>query len=788
MYKVGLIGTGFIAAQKHLPALQRLRGLAEVVAVCDVNLAQAKGVATRFGVPKVFPDLQSMLASQPVDVVDICTPPRTHAKLAVEALRAGLHVLIEKPMAVSPEECDTIAAAAEQSGRKVCVAHSDLFYPAFTRVRKLVKQGAVGDFRGMRIFLSTPVNYMTSKPDHWAHGLPGGVIGESGPHVVYLTLAFINPIRDVHVHAQKLLLEYPWSRFEDYRLELAGEKGTSSVTLVYSTNQWAARVEVWGTRGLLSADLESQTLVRYKRSNLKYATVGFSALREAMHVSAGLFHTSKQILLGQFHSTHELLIRNFLESIRSGTPPPVTAQEGREAVRVMALIADQLQAQESTASLKSAEVVSAIRPQAQDSGLQHAPTTGGRVSEALASGRELRILKVCQSYYPYLSHGGFAVKVRGIAHSLSQRGHQVTVLTADLGPSDIEAAPVDREASAWGWRGSDDGVKALYLKTWLHYRRMTVNPSVLDFCRRRLKDFDVVHIYGLYDLLGPGVAHYCRRYQIPYVVEPMGMFRPIIRNILLKKAYHYFMGHKLVAAACKLIATSEMERQELVQGGAPADKIVIRRNGTNPPDWLPERGTFRREHGIAADTKLALFLGRLVSKKSPDMLLRAFAGCLRDQALQSAVLVLAGPDEGNGYRASLESLARQLGLGRQVLLPGPLYGDRKWAAYRDADVLVLPSQSENFGNVAAEAVACGTPVIVTNRCGVASLLDQRAALVVPYDESAVQAALTRMLQDDGLRETLRKGCMEVGPELSWEEPTTIMENLYGSIVRAGGVV
>jgi len=114
--------------------------------------------------------------------------------------------------------------------------------------RKLVREGAIGKFRGLQISLSTPTDYITSRPDHWANKLPGGVFGESGPHVIYMTLAFINPVQKVSVEAKKLM-EYPWSPFEDYRIELIGETAISSIKMMYATKQWMARVEIMGEEG-----------------------------------------------------------------------------------------------------------------------------------------------------------------------------------------------------------------------------------------------------------------------------------------------------------------------------------------------------------------------------------------------------------------------------------------------------------------------------------------------------------------------------------------------------------
>src|ERR1700688_4524405 len=145
------------------------------------------------------------------------------------------------------------------------------------------------------------------------------------------------------------------------------------------------------------------------------------------------------------------------------------------------------------------------------------------------------------------------------------------------------------------------------------------------------------------------------------------------------------------------------------------------------------------------------------------------------------MLVFAGPDD-NSMQQRLAASASRLGIAARVKFSGPLYGDDKWAAYRDADVFVLPSQNENFGNTAAEAVACGTPVLVTDQCGIAPLVDQRAGLVVPHDCVALQAGLARILDDPAVAARLRAGCKGVADSLSWEEPLAQMETLYRELI------
>ena len=340
--KAVIIGSGLIAKLKHIPAFHKHRDKVHLAALCDVNLEAARQAASAAGIPNAYADVGEMLAKEKPDIVDICTPPKTHAKLAIQVMQAGGNVLIEKPMAQSVEECDAIIAAARDNKVKVCVAHSDLFYYPFIEARKLVREGAIGTFRGMRIFLSTPTHYITSKPDHWANKLPGGVFGESGPHIIYMTLAFINPIREVSVNALKLMGEYPWSPFKDYRIDLIGEKAASSVTMAYTSKQWLARLEILGEDAALLVDLEAMSLVKYRRERLKPLPIGLSLVSEAGQLLKSITMSGLRYATGSLRSTHDFIIGGFAESILNGTESPVPAEQGRESVRVQNMIVEKL--------------------------------------------------------------------------------------------------------------------------------------------------------------------------------------------------------------------------------------------------------------------------------------------------------------------------------------------------------------------------------------------------------------------------------------------------------------
>jgi glycosyltransferase involved in cell wall biosynthesis len=164
------------------------------------------------------------------------------------------------------------------------------------------------------------------------------------------------------------------------------------------------------------------------------------------------------------------------------------------------------------------------------------------------------------------------------------------------------------------------------------------------------------------------------------------------------------------------------------------------------------------------------------------LLLKAFAAVRREAGRErtSLQLVFVGPDE-SGMKAKLDHLTKQLDLAEQVHFCGPLGGEAKWSAYQDADIFVLPSQNENFGNTAAEAAAAGTPVVVTEECGIAPLLKDAAGLVVRHEEGEMARALSLLLKDEELYGKLKAGCAGVAAKLGWEEPVQEMEVLYSGL-------
>lgn len=342
MLKAVIAGCGFISKKKHIPAFLKLKNKVNLVAVCDLSIDAASEAARQFGVRNHYSDFLEMLRIEQPDIVDICTPPQTHAKLTVEALNCGANVILEKPMAPNISDCDLMIDAALKNKKALGVIHNQIFNPAFTKARSILLRGDIGGFLGLQIFLSTPTDYMTSIEGHWSHKLPGGVLGETGPHSVYLASAFLKNIYDVDVFSKKMLNEYPWSKFEDFRFILLAENGMASVTQTYASNQWAAYVDILGTNGILRVDLQSKSVLKYSRTKLKASVVGMSLLQNGFMSFRDLFANGFDFLLGKKQDAHSIAIAEFVNSVSSNSPFAVTGEDGRETVKVMKLLVDKL--------------------------------------------------------------------------------------------------------------------------------------------------------------------------------------------------------------------------------------------------------------------------------------------------------------------------------------------------------------------------------------------------------------------------------------------------------------
>jgi glycosyltransferase involved in cell wall biosynthesis len=374
----------------------------------------------------------------------------------------------------------------------------------------------------------------------------------------------------------------------------------------------------------------------------------------------------------------------------------------------------------------------------------------------------LRILFAAPAWWPSRAFGGPIPVARELVRRLVDRGHMVDVVTTTI--VDLHGRPVRRTSV-----GEVDGANVRYLATPVRYRWMGITPG-LPLALRRLPRPDVGHVFGFRDPVTTGTAAWLRAKRIPYVFEPLGMFRPRLRKVRLKRTLDATLYRGVASGAAAVVVSSERERDDVVAGGVPAEKVHVRGNGFPEPGAGAGNCGLRARLGIPPEAPLVLYVGRIASGKGIEHLLAV------GDALPDAHVVLSGPDDRHGVAALVRTAEAG---GRVHALPAT--AEPPLDLYPQADVFVLASEGESFGMAAAEAAAAGTPVVVSDRCGIAPFFANGEALVVPCERSAVVEAVRAVVGDGALRERLARGGVEAALRNSWDRVTDLQEAIYRAV-------
>lgn len=377
----------------------------------------------------------------------------------------------------------------------------------------------------------------------------------------------------------------------------------------------------------------------------------------------------------------------------------------------------------------------------------------------------MRVLKVIPYYFPELKFGGPPLKVHSLARCLHAQGLEITLLT------------FDSEAPSRSETVSIEGISVRYLAWTGHGLRQC--PRNQTEIHDAVKNSDIVHIYSLYTLICPIAVRACRKFSKPYVCEPLGMYPPRQRNLFAKHIYNATLTKWMFRHAEKIVATSRPEFDDLTEV-FPPDRVTVRRNGINLAEFqhLPDRERFLERHDLEKGKKYVLYLGRISPIKNLEAAVRAF----KEAKLQNCLFLLVGPALEKNYLAKLRALIQRLGLSQTVRILPPTYDDKKLEALSCADLLILPSISESFGNAAGEAVASGTPVLVTTGCGIASIVHQRAGLAVEPTIDGLSKGLRQLLSSEPTSDSPVAHIEDAARDLSWDQPVLETISLYENIL------
>jgi predicted dehydrogenase len=311
----GVIGCGQVANLQHLPNLRNLRDI-DLVAVCDRNLILAKKTAKKFHINRVYKNFQSMLELEDLDFVDICTPTFSHAILAIKAFRMGIHVIVEKPMALNLKEADEMIRVSHQNNLQLCIVHNFLFNPIIRRAKHLIESGAIGKIINVEVKTFDVINNELMNPDNWRHKLPNGALFEFAPHGVYLAQLFLDSIHSFKASLNKCI-EFPWILFDKLKIKLKTEEAEGLIEVSINSPKLTLSVDIYGTKKNLHCNLNSYLNRINRRLN---------------RIIKPLFPTAAGFL---YFGEHRFILSQFVKSIQNKSRPPITGEEGREVLKLL---------------------------------------------------------------------------------------------------------------------------------------------------------------------------------------------------------------------------------------------------------------------------------------------------------------------------------------------------------------------------------------------------------------------------------------------------------------------
>jgi glycosyltransferase involved in cell wall biosynthesis len=352
----------------------------------------------------------------------------------------------------------------------------------------------------------------------------------------------------------------------------------------------------------------------------------------------------------------------------------------------------------------------------------------------------MRILHIVPSLAP--ETGGPAQAVLRMCMLLAKAGNEVVLFTSSWPINDKTKKPFPKEQIA-------DSFKILTFpsKTSLLMSRLPRSPNLIRAVGECSQDFDIILNHSLWNPLATFVMRKLQRVRSKYCLMPHGMLDPVVlkRNRWKKLPWAYLWERKNIEKASLIIFNTEAEEEKARQTGWCFKRTFVFPHMIDLSEWKepPPRSMFESQFPQVKGREVVLFVGRINWVKNIDMLLEAMAIVRQRKPL--SMLLCIGPDT-DGHRAKLEAHAQTLGIQESLLFTGLMNKEDLKMAYARGDVLALVSQKENFGLVAAEALACGLPVVLSEGVDVGKDLPSEGPVrcVRPVPEEIAEAIITML--------------------------------------------
>lgn len=356
----------------------------------------------------------------------------------------------------------------------------------------------------------------------------------------------------------------------------------------------------------------------------------------------------------------------------------------------------------------------------------------------------MKILNIICSLDP--SHGGPMEGATRLASIWNEQGHEVDFATLEH-PAARYLKKFPHNVFALGQQGlasSENGPVSFW-------RRFGYSPRLVPWLRENLRNYDVAIVHGLWNYSTVAARRTLVAQSIPYFVFPHGCLDPWFkranpRKDFAKRVLWPISEGVLMNNANAVLFTTEAERDLADNAYWPwkiTPEVVGFGSSDVSGDAINQVAAFRSLLPALGERPYLLFLSRIHPKKGCDLLVEAFAR-MGDEH-QKYDLVIAGPDE-KGLVSELQALAKRFNVADRIHWPGMISGDAKWGAFRGCDAFILPSHTENFGIVVAEALACSKPVLITDKVNLwHEVSADQAGLVDSDTQEGVNRLLDRFI-------------------------------------------
>lgn len=358
--KVNVVGCGVISGP-HLNALKRIRNV-KITALCDPAAEAREKMAKKYGVSKTYSDFKEMLAQENPDVVHVCTPAQSHAEISIEAMKQGCHVLVEKPMAATADEAQSMVNAAKKYSVTLCIDHNHIFDKVMIRARNLLAAGEIGRTVFVEVLygnsFSSNANsqYMSyAGKDNWAYGLPGALYQNFISHPISLLTDVMGDARLKDVHA-KYHRVVPHMKTDELYAYFDSSEAQGLLRLSNAVSPRYLVLNAYGTGGTLRVDFLNRVVFVDKPLSRLPRVIGRSmmAFKQAKTLFGASIRNLFAGLTGRYnlYQGNETLIRLFYQSILMETAPPISPEEGLRSMEIMDEIWTKLPSGNGVSSLK----------------------------------------------------------------------------------------------------------------------------------------------------------------------------------------------------------------------------------------------------------------------------------------------------------------------------------------------------------------------------------------------------------------------------------------------------